>query len=55
MLERILRWTLVAIAVAGLTAGGLAHVMDRSGLADFAFAHTAQEDDIYEAVTVQAA
>ncbi|WP_407158683.1 heavy metal translocating P-type ATPase [Bradyrhizobium sp. STM 3557] len=37
MLERILRWMLVAIAVSGLAAGGLAHAADRSDLADLAF------------------
>jgi heavy metal translocating P-type ATPase len=37
MLERILRWTLVAIAVSGLVAGGLAHAADRTDLADLAF------------------
>jgi cation transport ATPase len=37
MPERILRWTLVVIAVSGLTAGGLAHAADRSDFADLAF------------------
>src|SRR6266702_7534609 len=35
--ERVLRWTLVAIAVAGLTAGLAAHAVGRSGLADLAW------------------
>jgi heavy metal translocating P-type ATPase len=38
MFERILRWTLVAIAVAGLVAGGIASIADRPDLADLAFA-----------------
>ena len=33
-LERVLRWALVAIAIAGLAAGILAHVAGRPGLAD---------------------
>ncbi|WP_315707270.1 MULTISPECIES: heavy metal translocating P-type ATPase [unclassified Bradyrhizobium] len=37
MLERILRWSLVAIAVAGLAAGGIAHAFARPDLADVAF------------------
>ncbi|WP_257169753.1 heavy metal translocating P-type ATPase [Bradyrhizobium sp. SRS-191] len=37
MFERILRWTLVAIAVAGLAAGGLAHAVGRPEWADIAF------------------
>ncbi|MGJ4948952.1 heavy metal translocating P-type ATPase [Bradyrhizobium sp. HKCCYLS20291] len=37
MFERILRWTLVAIAVAGLAAGGLAHVVGRGDIAGIAF------------------
>ncbi|MGJ5006755.1 heavy metal translocating P-type ATPase [Bradyrhizobium oligotrophicum] len=37
MFERILRWTLVAIAIAGLAAGGLAHVLGRPDLAGIAF------------------
>ncbi|CAL79927.1 Putative Cation-transporting ATPase [Bradyrhizobium sp. ORS 278] len=37
MFERILRWTLVAIAVAGLAAGGLAYAVGRSELAGIAF------------------
>ncbi|UGX91162.1 heavy metal translocating P-type ATPase [Bradyrhizobium barranii subsp. barranii] len=36
--ERVLRWTLVAIAIAGLTAGILARAAGRPGLADFAWA-----------------
>src|SRR5262245_15151869 len=36
--ERVLRWTLVAIAIAGLTAGVLARVASRPDLADFAWA-----------------
>jgi heavy metal translocating P-type ATPase len=35
--ERVLRWTLVSIAVAGLTAGLAAHAVGRSGLADLAW------------------
>jgi len=38
MFERILRWTLVLIAVSGLITGGLAHVADHPDLADLAFA-----------------
>ncbi|CCD96046.1 putative Cation-transporting ATPase [Bradyrhizobium sp. ORS 375] len=37
MFERILRWTLVAIAVAGLAAGGLAHAVGRPEWAGIAF------------------
>ncbi|MGJ4941517.1 heavy metal translocating P-type ATPase [Bradyrhizobium sp. HKCCYLS1011] len=37
MVERLLRWTLVAIAVAGLAAGGIAHALGRPELADLAF------------------
>ncbi|MGJ4897309.1 MULTISPECIES: heavy metal translocating P-type ATPase [unclassified Bradyrhizobium] len=37
MFERILRWTLVVIAIAGLAAGGLAHVLGRPDLAGIAF------------------
>ncbi|NPU11017.1 heavy metal translocating P-type ATPase [Bradyrhizobium sp. 83002] len=37
MFERILRWTLVAIAVAGLAAGGVAHLVGRPDLAGYAF------------------
>ncbi|MDU1669403.1 MAG: HAD-IC family P-type ATPase, partial [Bradyrhizobium sp.] len=37
MFERILRWTLVAIAVGGLAAGGLAHLAGRADLAGIAF------------------
>jgi heavy metal translocating P-type ATPase len=37
MLERVLRWTLVLVAVTGLTAGGLAHAAGRSDLAGLAF------------------
>jgi len=37
MFERILRWTLVAVAVSGLAAGGVAHVASRPDLAAFAF------------------
>ncbi|CCD86077.1 putative Cation-transporting ATPase [Bradyrhizobium sp. ORS 285] len=37
MFERILRWTLVAIAVAGLVAGGLAHAVGRPEWAGIAF------------------
>ncbi|UPT89882.1 heavy metal translocating P-type ATPase [Bradyrhizobium barranii subsp. apii] len=36
--ERVLRWTLVAIAIAGLTAGILARAAGRPDLADFAWA-----------------
>lgn len=36
--ERVLRWTLVAIAIAGLTAGTLARAGDRPDLADLAWA-----------------
>ncbi len=36
--ERVLRWTLVSIAIAGLTAGILARVADRPDLADLAWA-----------------
>lgn len=36
--ERILRWTLVAIAIAGMTAGILARIAGHSGLADLAWA-----------------
>lgn len=35
--ERALRWTLVSIAVAGLTGGLAAHAVGRSGLADLAW------------------
>ncbi|QHO75770.1 heavy metal translocating P-type ATPase [Bradyrhizobium sp. CCBAU 051011] len=35
--ERVLRWTLVTIAVAGLTAGLAAHAVGRPGLADLAW------------------
>ena len=35
--ERVLRWTLVSIAVAGLTAGLAAHAVGRSGLAHLAW------------------
>jgi heavy metal translocating P-type ATPase len=35
--ERVLRWTLVSISVAGLTAGLVAHAVGRSGLADLAW------------------
>ena len=37
MFERILRWTLVAIAIAGLAAGGLAHAVGRPDFAAVAF------------------
>ncbi|MGJ4998136.1 heavy metal translocating P-type ATPase [Bradyrhizobium sp. HKCCYLS3077] len=37
MFERILRWTLVAIAVSGLAAGGVAYLLGRSDLAGIAF------------------
>ncbi len=37
MFERILRWTLVAIAVGGLAAGGLAYAAGRADLAKLAF------------------
>jgi heavy metal translocating P-type ATPase len=36
--ERVLRWTLVSIAIAGLTAGAVAHVAGRPDLADLAWA-----------------
>jgi cation transport ATPase len=36
-LERVLRWTLVTIAVAGLTAGLSARTLGQSGLADVAW------------------
>jgi cation transport ATPase len=38
LFERVLRWTLVAIAIAGLTAGTLARVAGRPDLADLAWA-----------------
>ncbi|MGJ5180738.1 heavy metal translocating P-type ATPase [Bradyrhizobium oligotrophicum] len=37
MFERILRWSLVAIAVAGLAAGGLGYALGRADLAGYAF------------------
>jgi len=37
MLERMLRWTLVSMAVLGLTAGGIAYFQHRSDLADLCF------------------
>lgn len=37
MIERLLRWSLVAVAVAGLAAGGLASASARADLADLAF------------------
>jgi heavy metal translocating P-type ATPase len=36
-LERVLRWTLVSIAIAGLAAGGVAHANDRPEIADLCF------------------
>ncbi len=37
MLERVLRWTLVSVAVLGLSAGGVAYFQQRSDLADLCF------------------
>ncbi|HLG80807.1 MAG TPA: heavy metal translocating P-type ATPase [Bradyrhizobium sp.] len=37
VLERVLRWTLVLVAVVGLSAGGLAYLEQRSDLADLCF------------------
>jgi heavy metal translocating P-type ATPase len=37
LFERILRWTLVSIAVLGLAGGGIAYVGGRPGIADLAF------------------
>ena len=37
MLERMLRWTLVSVAVLGLTAGGIAYLEQRSDLANLCF------------------
>jgi len=37
LLERVLRWTLVSVAVLGLSAGGVAYFEQRSDLADLCF------------------
>jgi heavy metal translocating P-type ATPase len=37
MLERVLRWTLVSVAVLGLLAGGIAYVEQRRDIADLCF------------------
>ena len=37
LLERVLRWTLVLVAVLGLGAGGIAYLQQRSDLADLCF------------------
>jgi heavy metal translocating P-type ATPase len=36
-LERVLRWALVSIAIAGLVAGGVAHAGERTDIADLCF------------------
>ena len=36
-LERVLRWTLVSVAVLGLLIGGIAYGCQRSDLADLSF------------------